>query len=204
MKALPACDRIKEQMTLHPRRQLTIEQYFEHEERSEDRHEYSNGEIFVMSGGTLEHNTIVINLVSELRPALWGGKCRPYCQDVRLWVESFQLFTYPDLLIVCGPPELFPGRKDTLTNATLIIEVLSPSTRDYDAGDKFKFYRSLPSFQEYLLISQDEIRVQHHQRQASNRWLFTEFTDPKDTVEFSSITGVQLSLEAVYEGLNLP
>jgi len=98
-------------------RQLTIEQYFEHEERSEDRHEYSNGEIFVMSGDTLEHNTIVINLVSELRP---------YCQDVRLWVEY-----------------------------------------------------SLPSLQEYLLISQDEIRVRHHQRQASNRWLFTELTDPR-------------------------
>ncbi|MBX3168737.1 MAG: Uma2 family endonuclease [Candidatus Eremiobacteraeota bacterium] len=158
---------------------MTIEQYFEHEERSEARHEYWNGEIFLMSGGTLDHNTIVLNLVSELRPALRGGSCRLFAQDLRLWVETFQLFTYPDLFVVCGPPPLFPGRKDTVTDATLVIEVLSPSTRDYDAGDKFKFYRSLPS--------QDEVRVQHHQRQASNQWLLTEWTDPKDVLTLGAL-----------------
>jgi len=190
-------------MSLHPRRRLTLEQYFEHEERSEDRHEYCNGETFLMSGGSLEHNTLVVNLVSELRSALRGSPCRPFCQDVRLWVPDFEVLTYPDLLVVCGDPKLFPGRKDTVVDANLIIEVLSPSTRDYDAGEKFKFYRSLPSFQEYVLISQDEIRVQHHQRQASNRWLFTEFTQVSEELTLSLLPEVHLAVSTIYEGLNL-
>jgi Uma2 family endonuclease len=154
-----------------------------------------------MGGGTLEHNAIIFNLVSDLKPALRGGPCKLYGQDLRLWVEPYQLFTYPDLLLICGLPKLFPGRKDTVTDASLIVEVLSPSTRDYDAGDKFKFYRSLPSFQEYLLISQDEFRVEHHVRQASNRWLMTEFTLPGATLPLATLTGVHLAMNSIYDGV---
>lgn len=188
-------------MTLQSRRHLTIEQYLEREEKCEARSEYFRGEVFLMGGGTLEHNAIIFNLVSELKPALRKGACKLYGQDLRLWVETYQLFTYPDLLVVCGTPALFPGRKDTVTDATLIIEVLSPSTRDYDAGDKFKFYRTLPSFQEYLMISQDEYRVEHHTRQASNRWLLTEFTDRDATIPLVALPGVSLTMPAIYEGV---
>jgi Uma2 family endonuclease len=188
-------------MTLHPRRNLSIEQYLEREDKSDDRSEYFRGEVFLMGGGTLEHNSIVFNLVAELKPTLRSGTCRLYGQDLRLWVDSYQLFTYPDLLVVCGSPKLFPGRKDTVTDASLIIEVLSPSTRDYDAGDKFKFYRSLPSFQEYLLISQDEVRVEHHFRQSSNRWLLTEFTDPKAVIPLPTLSGIHLTMGTIYEGV---
>lgn len=188
-------------MDLNPRRHLTIEQYFEHEERSVARCEYHQGEVFLMGGGTLEHNAIIFNLVSELRPHLRKGPCKLYGQDLRLWVDAYQLFTYPDLLLLCGQPKLFPGRKDTVTDASLIIEVLSPSTRDYDAGEKFKFYRSLPSFQEYLLISQDEVRVEHHFRQAANRWLMTEFAAPHDTISVATVPGINLTMRAIYEGV---
>lgn len=191
-------------MTLQPRRHLTIEQYFEREEKREDRSEYFRGELFLMGGGTLEHNTIIFNLVSDLRPALRGGSCKLYGQDLRLWVDAYQLFTYPDLLLLCGSPKLFPGRKDTVTDANLIVEVLSPSTRDYDAGDKFKFYRSLPSFQEYLMISQDEYRVEHHWRQAASRWLLTEFTEPDATIPLATLPGVHLTMSSIYEGVLSP
>ena len=188
-------------MAFQPRRHLTIEQYFEHEDKREDRSEYFRGELFLMGGGTLERNAILFNLVSELNPVLRGRTCKLYGQDLRLWIEAYQLFTYPDLLLICGSPKLFPGRKDTVTDAHLIVEVLSPSTRDYDAGDKFKFYRSLPSFQEYLMISQDEFRVEHHARQASDRWMLTEFTRPEATVALASLPGVQLTMSSIYDGV---
>lgn len=120
------------------------------------------------------------------------------------WVEAYQLFTYPDLLLLCGSPKLFPERKDTVTDANLIVEVLSPSTRDYDTGDKFKFYRSLPSFQEYLMISQDEYRVEHHCRQAASRWLLTEFTEPDATIPLATLAGVHLTMGSIYEGVLSP
>ena len=151
-----------------------------------------------MSGGTLEHNDIICNLVTALRTSLRGTPCKAYCQDLRLWVEHYQLFTYPDILVVCGPPQLLPGRRDTVTDATLIIEVLSRSTRDYDAGDKFKFYRALKSFKEYLLVSQDEFRVEHHSRQEPNQWLMTEHTAEEAELDLTSV-GLKLSLRSIYD-----
>lgn len=113
--------------------------------------------------------------------------CEVFGGDLRLYSEKEKIFTYPDILVACGANCLLDGRSDTLTDATVIIEVLSPATKNYDRGEKFRFYRFLPSFAEYLLLAQDEMRAEHHARQPDGSRLFREFTWPGDEIELKSI-----------------
>ena len=187
---------------LHHRehRRFSVDEYLSLEEQASARSEFCDGEIFSMSGGSLEHNRLVRNLLGELYIALKGKKCEVLPSDIRLYMHEHQVFTYPDLLVVCGQPRLLKSRRDTVTDATLIVEVLSPSTQDYDRTEKFRIYRSLPSFQEYLLLSQDGIRLEQHRRQAPGQWLMTEHTVPDEEVELTSID-VQISLLSIYAGV---
>ncbi|MBT9586954.1 Uma2 family endonuclease [bacterium] len=187
---------------LHPRehRRFSVDEYFLLEEQSPSKNEFWAGEIFAMSGGSLEHNCIVANLIWRLGAALEGKNCRVYPSDLRVYVERRQLITYPDVLVVCGAPRLLTGRRDTITDATVILEVLSPSTQDYDKNEKFRSYRELPSFGEYLLISQDEVRVEQHRRQAPGEWLMNEHTSLAAVLELSSI-GVDLTISSLYAGV---
>ena len=155
-------------------RRFSIEEYLSLEENAAFKSEYCDGEIFSMSGASLEHNRLVRNLILELGNALRESPCEVFPSDLRLYMDRHKLFTYPDVLIVCGPPVLMPGRRDTLIDATLIIEVLSPSTSDYDRNEKFRCYRSLPSFSEYLLVAQQEVRIEQHRRVRPGEWLMTE------------------------------
>ncbi|MEW6277789.1 MAG: Uma2 family endonuclease [Candidatus Eremiobacterota bacterium] len=182
------------------RRRFTPEEYLRLEDQSEFKSEYCDGEIFAMTGGSLNHNRILLNLVEEVRRSLQGRPCEVFSSDVRLLVERFTLFTYPDLLVVCGPPSLMKEREDTLTDARLIAEVLSTSTEAYDRGEKFRMYRALPSLQDYLLIAQSEVRVERHQRQAEHEWLWTEWTDPGDRLVVPSLQ-VEIPLDRIYRGI---
>lgn len=185
-------------------RRFSVDEYLSLEESASVRSEFCNGEIFSMSGGSLEHNRLVRNLLGELYIALKGKKCEVLPSDIRLHMPEHQVFTYPDLLVVCGQPRLLKTRRDTVTDATLIVEVLSPSTQDYDRTEKFRIYRSLPSFQEYLLVSQEGIRLEQHSRQAPGQWLMTEHTVPDSDIDLTSIE-VRISLRSVYAGvLDLP
>ena len=184
-----------------PRRRFTVEEYLLLEEHSpESRSEFHNGEIFAMSGGTLEHNRILNNVARFLSTALAPQGCEAFTSDVRLHVEAHGLFTFPDILVVCGPPNLFPGRKDTVTDASLIVEVLSPTTEAYDRGAKTNFYRSVPSLQQIILISQDEPRVDTLTRQAPAAWLLRN-----DFIRRGSLTlpvfGLELPLTTIYAGM---
>ncbi len=182
------------------RRRFSPEEYLLLEEQAEHRSEYWGGEIFSMTGGSLEHNEIVGNLVAELKRALRGTPCRVYASDVRLWVDKHALFTYPDLLVVCGPPSLMKGRRDTLTEAQVILEVLSPSTESYDRGEKFRMYSALESLQEYVLVAQEQIEVERHQRQEDGGWLWTRNSDPQSALVLSSLS-LEIPLRAIYEGV---
>ncbi len=182
------------------RRRFTVEEYLSLEDSSASKSEFVQGEIYAMSGGSLEHNRLVRNLMGELYLALKGRKCEVLPSDMRLYMRSHQVFTYPDLLVVCGKPRLLKHRRDTVTDATLIVEVLSPSTQDYDRSEKFRIYRSLPSFQEYLLVAQDAVGLEQHRRQAPGQWLMSEHTSLEQRVELTSIN-VSLSLQAVYAGV---
>lgn len=134
-----------------------------------------------MSGGTLNHNRIVVRLIRELSLALGRGPCEAFSSDQRILVEKNGLYTYPDAAVVCGDIQLAPGRKDTITNPILIVEVLSESTRDYDRGDKFKLYRAIPTLQHYILIDQDEVRVEHY-RKHKNDWVIESYTRMSDAL----------------------
>jgi Uma2 family endonuclease len=185
-------------MSTQPVTYLTPEQYLDIESKAEFRSEYINGEMFAMSGGTPNHARIVLNTARRLTEQLDGRPCEAFAGDLRLYTAKYKIFTYPDVLVTCGPPRLLDARRDTLTDATVIIEVLSPSTKNYDRGEKFRFYRSLPSFSEYLLLAQEEMRAEHHVRQPDASWLFREFTGPDDEIDLKSI-GCRLQLQSLYE-----
>ncbi|MEO1376698.1 MAG: Uma2 family endonuclease, partial [Cyanobacteria bacterium J06635_10] len=128
----------------------TPEEYLEFEVNSEERHEYINGEVICMAGGTPNHNQISLNFGGALNFGLKRQPYRVFVTDQRIWIPKKRIYTYPDVMVVEGELELQEGRKDTITNPLMIIEVLSKSTRNYDKDEKFSAYRTIPTFQEYL------------------------------------------------------
>jgi Uma2 family endonuclease len=189
-------------MSTHSGSTLTPEQYLAIERAAEIRHEFMDGAMFAKSGGTMNHALVVSNVLFQLMSQLRGGKCRAVAIDLRLFIQAHRVFTYPDIVVTCGAPVFLDPRRDTIVDATAIIEVLSPSTKSYDPGDKFAFYRSLPSFADYLLLGQDEVRAEHHARQADGSWLLREFTSLGDHVELVSI-GSRVNLGSVYENVEV-
>jgi Uma2 family endonuclease len=186
--------------TPSPTKTYTAEEYLALEVESDLRHQYRHGEIIPMTGGTPAHNEINSILNALLRFALKGQPYSIFVTDQRLWIPELNQYTYPDIMVTPRPPELKPGRKDTVMNPILLAEVLSDSTEKYDRGDKFEAYRTIPAFQEYLLIAQAKPHVEQYIKQAENQWLFTEYHDLSATVELQSV-GVTISLADLYEAV---
>jgi Uma2 family endonuclease len=179
----------------------TIDEYLELEITSETRSEYRNGEIIPMTGGTPEHNRISGNLYIALS---LGLKCKPYevfHVDQRLWIPEVGIYTYPDVMVLSKPLQLQSGRKDTVINPCFIAEVLSKSTQNYDRSEKFIAYRTIPTFQEYLLIDQYRIHVEHHLKTAAYQWLFSEYNDPTITLSLSTLE-LQIQIAELYENID--
>jgi Uma2 family endonuclease len=153
---------------------LSASEYLASERGGSRKHEYSRGETFAMAGASRAHNLIVTNLVRELSTALRGQPCEVYPSDMRVRVASADLYTYPDVVVVCSPPEFEDEHSDTLQNPTLLVEVLSDGTEAYDRGKKFEIYRSIPSLSEYVLVSQDEPLIERYCRQTGGVWALTE------------------------------
>jgi Uma2 family endonuclease len=179
----------------------TPEEYLELEIASETRNEYQNGEIVEMTGGTPNHNDIGGNLYILLKTELKGKNYRSFYADQRLWIPEANLYTYPDIMVVPKPIELQTGRRDTVTNPCFIAEVLSKSTQNYDRSEKFVAYRTISSFQEYLLISQYQVRVEHYVKTAPDRWLLAEYTDPTTILTLSSFD-LQIEIADLYENID--
>jgi Uma2 family endonuclease len=179
---------------------LTPEQYLEIERKAEYKSEYLNGEMFAMAGAGVDHAQIIMNIGAQLWNQLRGSDCRVFTTDLRLRVSASGLYTYPDVMVLCGAPRHPAGARDIVENPKLIVEVLSDSTKNYDRGEKFLHYRSIPEFSEYLLVAQDSILVERHVRQADNSWVFRDFTTPNDRIELTSI-GCLLNTDAIYEGV---
>jgi len=176
----------------------TVEEYLELEVNSEERHEYINGEIVLMTGGTPEHNQIALNLSGAMNFALKRQPYRVFVTDQRLWIPRKRIHTYPDVMVVQGELQFEEGRKDTITNPLIIAEVLSLSTKSYDKDDKFAAYRTIPSFQEYLLIDQYNMQVEQYCKTEEKRWTFSEYDAPNEIVSLNSIA-FQISLEDIYD-----
>lgn len=183
-------------MTSHPQRRYSRDDYFSLEEGSSVRHEFFNGEIFAMAGGTVAHNQIVANVIRELGAALRSKNCRALGSDMRLLTPG-GLLTYPDVMVICGPVELADGRRDVVTNPAVLVEVLSDATRGYDLADKFEHYKAIPTLRDYLTIEQRSVGVQWFAR-ADGSWTATTFNDRNQSVALSSI-GVHLSLAEIYD-----
>ena len=165
----------------------TPEEYLEFEINSPERHEYINGEIIPMTGGLPNHNLIIGNLYAALNFLLKREPYFVFVTDQRVWIPKQRIHTYPDIMVVEGALQLQTGRKDTITNPLLIVEVLSKSTQIYDQRKKFKFYRTIPSFQEYILIDQYSIHVEQYYKTESNQWIFSEKDGEESILKFNKI-----------------
>ena len=183
-------------------RTYTREEYLEFEIASEERHEYVDGEIRLMTGGTPDHNDITSNLVVALKLLLKGKPYRVFITDQQLWIPNRNLYTYPDVMVIEKPLQLQTGRSDTVMNPCFIAEVLSKSTQDYDHGEKFSAYRTLDSFREYLLIDQYTIHIEHYVKTAANQWLLSEYDDPNATLLLSTFEA-QIEIIALYENIEI-
>lgn len=181
-------------------KRYTAEEYLELEVASETRNEYRDGEMIPMTGGTPEHNRISGNLYIALSLGLKGKPYETFHVDQRLWIPTISLYTYPDVMVLPKPLELQTGRKDTVVNPCFIAEVLSRSTQNYDRGDKFFAYRTIPTFQEYLLVDQFKIHVEHHVKVAANQWLFSEHDDPTVILSLRTLE-LSIQISDLYENI---
>jgi len=177
---------------------ITEEEYLEFERNSDIKHEYFDGEIFAMSGASETHNLIVVNVIFSLMSQLKKKPCRVYPSDMRLKIETTKLYTYPDVMIVCGERKFDDDHKDMLLNPDVIIEVLSDSTENYDRGKKFEHYRKIGSFKEYVLISQNIRKIERFLKTEHLRWISDE-TDEEHTEIILESVGCALNLDEVYD-----
>jgi Uma2 family endonuclease len=172
--------------------------YLEFEVNADIRHEYINGEIVPMTGGTPNHNQILLNLAGALNFALRRQPYRVFAADQRLWMPIPKIYAYPDVMVIEGELAYQTGRRDTIMNPTVIIEVLSKSTQDYDRGDKFAAYRTIASFQEYLLVDQYACHVESYVKTGEKRWIFQEYDRMEATVTLESCD-FAIALQDLYD-----
>lgn len=183
----------------------TPEQYLALEREAEYKSEYVNGEIYAMSGATREHNLISGNVFGALHAQLRGRPCEVYTSDMRVQVSPTGMYTYPDVVVVCGEPRFEDHHVDTLLNPTIIVEVLSPSTERYDRGGKFAHYRRLESLTDYVLVSQDSPLVEHYVRHGDEgrQWILTESSGMDGVLRLASI-GCEVALRDIYDKVRFP
>jgi Uma2 family endonuclease len=182
------------------RTRVTPEQYLAAERKAAFKSEYFDGYITAMSGASREHNRIAGNFYYEIRNKLENRPCEAFIGDLRVRVNATGLYTYPDVIVVCGEPEFLDAELDTLLNPTVIVEVLSPTTESYDRGAKFAHYRRLPSLKEYVLIDQSQVLVERYLRQGDD-WVFSALDDLDATLKLVSIN-CSLPLREIYARVN--
>ena len=179
---------------------LTAEEYLEAERKSTGKHELINGKIITMTGASLKHNRIVSNLIGSINPFLKGKSCDVFPSDLRVNIPTTNSFTYPDLTIVCGMPELLDDEFDNLLNPVVIIEVLSPSTESYDRGNKFFTYQQIPSLKEYILVDSTASNIQTIVKKDNGLWQFDTISDIAASIIIQSISQTIL-VSDVYDGV---
>jgi Uma2 family endonuclease len=187
---------------IEPIQKLTADEYLALERAAEFRSELVDGEMVAMSGGSYEHSSVTGNLFGELRNRLKGGSCRASSCDLRVLAPVSNLYSYPDIVVVCGEPRFLDERRDTLLNPTLLAEVLSPSTESYDRGRKFAQYREIDTLAEYLLVAQDAPRIEQFVRADDGRWIYSVASGLEATLELPSL-GTVIALAEVYDKVEL-
>jgi Uma2 family endonuclease len=190
-------------MALQPKPHLSFDEWLEGERASlEGRSEYVAGEVFAMTGASVEHNAIVGNILGQLWTQMKGRPCHVYANDLKVRIRTADAGKYPDLIALCGEHEFQDGRRDVVLNPSLIVEVLSDSTEAYDRGNKFAIYRQIPSLREYLLVSQHSVQVDLYSRGDDGRWTLSDFSALTESVPLASV-GCSLALAEVYDKVEL-
>jgi Uma2 family endonuclease len=181
---------------------ITPEEYLEMEKYSEQKHQYHQGKVLLMAGTAPSHNVIAYNLSRLIAPMVHARGCKLFGSDFRVFVEEQELFTYPDFSIVCGKAVTAAAYPGNLINPKAIIEILSSSTREYDRGMKFNYYKSIPGFQEYLLVDSTRTVVERFQKEANGLWSASLHTQLPETVRLLT-AGIPLLLADIYEDVQL-
>jgi Uma2 family endonuclease len=184
--------------TIELSQRYSPEEYLEMELQSEERHEYRDGEIVLMTGATPNHNRIARNLCTAMTIGVQGKSLEVFVADQRLWIAQTRLHTYPDIMVIEGALTLQSGRKDTVMNPILIVEVLSKSTQAYDRGDKFAAYRTIPGFQEYILVDQYSQHIEHYVKTNVKKWDFQEYDETDTAVPLRSIN-LEVAIAYIYD-----
>jgi len=193
---------IREPIVAYGKKNFTIEEYLEMERASLEKHEYYQGEIFAMSGASDMHNVVFKNVYGDLAYRLKRKFCQPYGSDMRVHIPGNTLFTYPDISIFCKDITVQEHGNDNFTEPSVIIEILSPSTKNYDRGDKFKLYRDIPTLKEYILIDSETITVEAFRLNEHNHWELEEYKKAEDVL-FIQTVQLSLPLGEIYEGIKL-
>ncbi len=189
---------IREPDAAYNKQFYTIAEYLEIENEAEEKHEYYQGEIFAMSGAKHQHNLVIRNIYLTLGAKLKGKHCQPLGSDSRIHIEKNTLFTYPDISVVCGEPQFLNNDEWNLLNPAIIFEVLSPSTKSYDRGDKFKLYRDIPTLKEYILVDPETISIEAFFINNHNHWELKEYKKITEALSLKTIN-LSLQLETIYE-----
>src|SRR6185312_1586884 len=193
---------VHEPAVAYSKQKVSIEEYLKMENAADEKHEYYKGEIFAMSGAKVPHNAISGNIFGILFNKLKGKKCKPFNSDQRIHVPSNTLFTYPDISIICGEIITLNNDDYNVLNPTVIIEVLSKSTRNYDRGEKFKLYRDIKTLKEYILVDSVSIHLEVFRLNESGHWELEEYNAPADTLLIKSFNE-DILLSDIYEGVKI-
>jgi Uma2 family endonuclease len=202
---------VREPEVVYGKKKFTIEEYLEFEKASTERHEYYQGEIFLMhghgemlamSGAGSRHNLIFSNLFGEIARQLKGKSCHPFGPDMRINIPENTLFTYPDISIICGDIINSKEDEETVIQPTVIIEILSPSTQQYDRGEKFKLYRDIPTLKEYIMIDSLSVSIEAFRINDKNHWELEEYKTISGSLDIT-VVNVSLSISDIYEGTKL-
>ncbi len=184
-------------MASSPVTKVSAEEYLALDRAAEFRSEFLDGEMVAMSGGSMRHSRLKMNLAGEIHAALRGTSWQAFNSDLRVRVSS-RIYTYPDLSIVCGEPLPADERQDILLNPTVIVEVLSPSTEHYDRGVKLQYYRAIQSLRDYILVAQDQVRIEQYTRGEANTWTLREYQTASEALLIESV-GISVPVARIYE-----
>ena len=189
-------------MAASPQPQLSPAEYFALDEASELPVEYADGVALAMSGGTLNHSFLIAASARELSNALRGKPCNVSVSTLRLQIPGGTAYLYPDAMVICGGAQLAQAAKDTITNPTVIVEVLSGSTERWDRIGKFARYRTIPSVREYVLVAQDEMLIEWYTRRENGEWVYHVATGPDEALHLESLA-ITIPLPAIYQNIEL-
>lgn len=192
---------VREPAIAYGKQKFTIAEYLEMEDAAVEKSEYYKGEVFAMSGAKLNHNIISINIATQLKQKLKGKSCQPFGSDMRIHIPTNTLFTYPDITIICGKAESLDDDDFNFLNPTVIIEILSKSTKNYDRGDKFKLYRDIPTLKEYILVDSEQLGIEIFRLNETNHWELEEYKLMAEQLLIKAIE-VEIGLEEIYQGVN--